>query len=193
KFPAARGRRGWEARRVSGSGANGRGNTLVWVMAQYYTPVAIRSLGTLQRLATASGPSGDPGGEKGTRDERKRRERTRREAGRLLRLCRRRPGGRRRARGVRRAHEGAPRHDRGRRQRSVQTAAARVDRGARGHALTQGAREPWPHAREPGGSRPVVLVDCASRARHLRRVEPEPAARDPTGAKRAPRLPAGPP
>src|SRR5207244_12761492 len=35
-------------------------------------------------------PSGDPGGEKGTRDERKRRERPRREAGRLLRLSRRR-------------------------------------------------------------------------------------------------------
>src|SRR5437016_6549371 len=65
KFHASRARRAWAARRNSGSVANGRGNTLVWVMAQYYTPVAIRSLGTLQRLATASVRAGIPAARRG--------------------------------------------------------------------------------------------------------------------------------
>src|SRR5262249_27617298 len=73
KFHASRGSRARAARRISGSVANGRGNSLVWLMAQYYTPVAVASLGTLQRLAR-----------EGRRYERQRGQRQRREAGRLL-------------------------------------------------------------------------------------------------------------
>src|SRR6266567_1316835 len=50
KFHASRTRRARAARRISGSVANGRGNSLAWLMAQYYTPVVVWSLGTLQRF-----------------------------------------------------------------------------------------------------------------------------------------------
>ena len=56
--------------------------------------------------------------------EGERRERQGRAAGRLLRLSRRRAGGGRRPRRVHRAHEGAPRHDAGRRQRSRRARAS---------------------------------------------------------------------
>src|SRR5262249_25448771 len=56
KFQASRGSRARAARRISGSVANGRGNSFVWVMAEYYTPVAVGSLGTLRRPARRQRP-----------------------------------------------------------------------------------------------------------------------------------------
>src|SRR5215510_7782436 len=56
KFQASRGSRARAARRISGSVANGRGNSFVWVMAEYYTPVAVGSLGTLRRPARRKRP-----------------------------------------------------------------------------------------------------------------------------------------
>src|SRR5436309_10566756 len=59
KFQASRGSRARAARRISGSVANGRGNSFDWAMAQYYTPVRPAESWYTARRAHPSEPRED--------------------------------------------------------------------------------------------------------------------------------------